>query len=375
VANSHYEVIVLGGGTMGSAAGWALGRRGIRALVLEQFEHVHRLGSHGGQTRIFRHAYSEGAAYVPLMLRADDLWVELEQEVGLAFVHRTGILEMDAPGGDHARHARASAETHDLPYEWLNSNEIMRRWPAFRLPEGWEGGFSDRAGFLEVEPALRSMATSARRSGVEIREHTPVEGWGATSTGVWMDTAAGRVTADRLIITAGAWSSEALAGLNVPLTVVRKIVFWLDVGDPAPFRLGRLPVFAAATVESEIYGFPIFGRPGVKVANHLGGEPTTPETVDRTAHPGEAQDVLEWTPRFLPGLRDDVLDAVVCLYTRTPDEHFIIDRHPEMPNVTFAAGFSGHGFKFAPAIGEHLADLSSNPETQPHDLFRIDRFG
>ena len=171
MSSSSERVIVLGGGTMGTAAAWALAKQGAGVTVFEQFEHVHALGSHGGQTRIFRHAYSEGAAYVPLMLRADELWCEVQEEIGVPIVHRVGILEMDGPNGSHARSARAAGIEHGVNYEWLDAKEIHRRWPAFSPPSDWEGGFSDRAGFLEVEPGLTGMRLLSETA----RSHLPCQ--------------------------------------------------------------------------------------------------------------------------------------------------------------------------------------------------------
>jgi len=375
VTASNYDVLVLGGGTMGTATAWALAKRGIKALVLEQFSHVHTLGSHGGHTRIFRHAYSEGAGYVPLMQRADQLWCELGEELGLDIVHRVGILEMDSPGTHHSHNARDAAMKHGIPYEWLNAEEIRYRWPVFHPPDGWEGGFSDRAGFLVVEPALRGMAVLAGRNGVEILKHSPVISWSVDGSAVRVQTPEQTFAGDRLIITGGSWSSSVLSELQLPLSVVRKVIFWLDVAEPAQFRPDVFPVFAADTGASEIYGFPVFGLPGMKVANHLGGEPANPDTVERRADPSEAQDILDCTNYLLPGVSDRVVSSAVCLYTRTPDEHFIIDRHPLHSRVTIAAGFSGHGFKFATVVGEHLADLALDENARPYDHFRIDRFG
>lgn len=373
MSTASAKVIVLGGGTMGTAAAWALEKQGADVIVFEQFDHIHTLGSHGGQTRIFRHAYSEGAAYVPLMLRADDLWCEVEAELGIPIVHRVGILEMDGPLGSHARNARAAGMEHGIDYEWLDADEIHRRWPAFSPPPDWQGGYSDRAGFLEVEPGLAGMRLLAERLGARFVVQDPVLDWTADGDGVSVRTANETYRADRLVITGGAWNGGVLKSLELPLQVVRKVLFWLDVEAPDLFREDRFPVFAAADGATEIYGFPLFGKPGLKVADHHGGENTTPETLDRSVAPSESTPVATGARAVLPTVTDRVVSSAVCMYTRTPDEHFIIDRHPDHPKVVFGAGFSGHGFKFAPRIGELLSDLALT-EAEPMPLFAMNRF-
>lgn len=374
---THYSTIVLGGGTMGTSAAWELAKRGEKALVLEQFSHVHTLGSHSGQTRVIRHAYSEDPDYVPFVLRADELWVELEAASDETFFHRTGVLEL-APTEDHghAQRARESAAIHGIDFEWIDAREIRRRWPQFKVGDGWEAGFGARAGFLEIEPSLRAMGRLARESGVEIDENEPVVDWGASDSSVWVKTAAQTYAADRLIITAGAWSSRALRELGLPLQVVRKTLWWLEMRDPERFAPGRLPVFMADHEGMGLYGFPIYGQPGLKIANHLGGEPTSPDVAERTTRPDEEREIVAGA-QWLFGsdqVTGNVLTSAVCLYTNTPDGHFIIDRHPGHPNVAIGAGFSGHGFKFTPAVGEHLVDLLFNPDAKPYPILSLARF-
>lgn len=373
---AHYSVIVVGGGTMGTAAAWELGKRGERALVLEQFGHVHAKGAHTGQTRVIRHAYAEGADYIPFVLHADDLWMDLEAEAGVTVFHRVGAIELSTSlGSDHAQRARASAAKHNLPFEWLDADEIRRRWPQFQVGDDWEAGFGARSGFLEIEPALKAMAMSARQNGIAIHEHEPALSWGSSGTTTWVETAAGRYTADRLIVTAGAWATRVLADLGLPITVLRKTLFWLDVKEPARFDPKRFPVFIADRPGLEFYGFPIYGQPGLKVANHAGGEPTTPETVDRTVRPEEDAETLD-AAAWLFGAGNftgRILSSAVCLYAKTPDQDFIVDRHPLHDNVVIGAGFSGHGFKFTPAVGELLVKMAlDGVETLP--LFRLERF-
>ena len=371
----HYDVIVLGGGTMGTAAAWELGKRGVRTLVLEQFRQVHSLGSHGGKTRVIRHAYAESPEYVPLVQRADDLWLELERETGEKILHRTGGLELAAPGYGHARAARASAELHGLPHEWLAPAEANRRWDALAIPDDWDVFYSPQVGFLLTEPALHGLAQAARRLGVEIRDEEPVRDWGATAGGAWARTDNGTYHGDRLLITAGAWTSRLLADLGLPLTVLRKVLWWLAVEEPARFSLGRFPVFITDSPHGEIYGFPIHDHPGLKIANHAGGMPTTPEIVERRVRDNEKADVVALASRIFRGVTDRVLESSVCLYTMSPDTDFVVDRHPTWHHVVVGAGFSGHGFKFATAIGEHLAALALDSGTHPYPRFALARFG
>ena len=371
---SAYEVAIIGGGTMGTAAAWALAKRGVKSLVFEQFQHVHDQGSHGGETRIIRHAYAESPEYVPLVLDADRLWQELEAVSGERILIRSGSLEFAAPGYSHARDARTSAEEHGLPYEWLTPLEVSARWPAFQAPAGWEALYSPGGGFLLTEPALRCMGAAATDLGATILANIPAIAWGSEPDGVWVEAGDARYEADALIVTAGAWATRMLADLGLPIQVRRKTLWWQGVTEPALFAPERCPVFISESRFGEIYGFPIYGTPGLKIANHAGGEPVAPETVDRTTKPGENLDCLQLAEELIPAVTPTVVKSAVCLYALTPDTDFIIDRHPADRRVAFAAGFSGHGFKFAPAIGELLADLVMRAEAAPIPRVRLSRF-
>jgi len=372
---NRFDVIIIGGGTMGTAAAWALGRRGQRALVLEQFQHVHSYGSHSGETRIIRHAYAESPEYVPLVQRADHLWQELEAESGERVLIRSGGLELAAPGYSHARDAQRAADMHGLEYEWLTPDEANQRWDAFRIPEGWDVLYSPDSGFLLTEPALKLMGGAAERLGARVVDHTPVTSWGATPEGVWACTTQERFEASSLIVTAGAWSGTMLQQLGLPIEIRRKTLWWQQVDDPERYRPDHFPVFITDSVAGSIYGFPIYGTPGLKIANHAGGEPVDPNEVDRTAKEGENHDCLALAAALLPGVRSPVVKSAVCLYSVTPDADFVIDRIPWAANVAVGAGFSGHGFKFAPAIGELLAELILTPAAEPLPRLALSRFG
>ncbi len=372
-AHPHVDAIVLGGGTMGSATAWELGKRGRSAIVFEQFHHVHDLGAHSGDTRVFRHAYWESPDYVPLVRRADDLWMDLEAESGQRILERCGILEMSAHGLDGPQASIECAVAWDIPHEVLAPAEVRARWPMVNIPDDWTVMYSPVAGFLRTVPALRAMMAGATANGVTLRAHEPVRDWGATDQGVWVDTAEGRFTADRLYITAGPWVATTLARLGMPLHVLRKTLFWLGVDDAAAFDPARFPVWAAQTAAGGFYGFPVIDEFGLKCADHQGGDPTTPGTIDRTATAEEAAYIVDEVTRLFPGVNGRVQRAAVCMYAMTPDAHFIVDRMPGQPNVIIGGGFSGHGFKFAPAVGEALVELGENPAARPMPILAIDR--
>jgi monomeric sarcosine oxidase len=371
---SDYAAIVLGGGTMGIACAWELARRGKRALVLEQFDFVHDRGAHSGQTRIFRHAYAEGAEYVPLVMRADELWQQLEAQSGTRLLYRVGGLEMASPGHLHTRRAKESAVEHHIDFQSLTPAEVRRTWPMIHIPDEWEAGFGPGAGFLDVDAALHAMLNCARRSGVDFKAYTPAGSWGASAEGVWVKTAERRYDGDALIVTAGAWAGRILQQLNLPLTIQRKVQWWFQVSNPAVYAPERFPIFITDSKHGEIYGFPVYLSPGIKIANHSGGDPTDPDRVNRRVSDDEKSDVMSLASWFLEGVSSNVVQSVVCLYARTPDGQFIVDRHPEWPNVIIGCGFSGHGFKFTPALGEHMVSLALDTDEQPRALFRLNRF-
>ena len=371
------DVIVIGGGTMGTAAGWALARQGVRVVVLEQFQHVHSYGSHGGKTRIFRHAYAEGPRYVPWAIEADAKWSALQERSGDRFMHRIGCIDISAPGYNRARDARASAEQYGIASEWLTGADVNERWPIWQLPEDREVCFGPEAGFLDVQIALKSLAGELTAAGGVLRDQSPVLSWSASDSGVQVETATDTYVAEKLILTAGAWSIHLLAQLGIPLEVRRKPVLWFEV-DAAHQSLAepeQMPVFISDDEHGEFYGIPHHDVPGVKVGMHSGGDVVDPNTIDREVGSKDIEpDIFPFILRNLRGFTGNVLDTSVCMYTMTPDEDFVIDRHPEFDRVVFATGFSGHGFKFTPVIGEYLAALVTSPSEPLIPAFSTARF-
>ena len=391
-----YDVIVIGVGTMGSAACCHLARRGADVLGLEQHALVHDLGSHHGHARMIRQAYFEHPDYVPLLQRAYQNWDELEAETGQRSLYRTGGLYMGKPDGTIVSGSLHAAELHNLPHEILDHATLRERFPAFRIADTMVGFYEPDAGYLVPETAVTSHIQLARKHGADIREHQTVEGWTAGTSNTGTDEILVRTThtthrARHLVITAGAWTSELLdnlpssAGKNFDLTVTRQLQAWFAPPRPEAFRNdpGNFPCWF---IESEApfghYGFPVppaakVNAPSaIKVAIHKPGNPTSPQTVDRTASASEIEDLAGFLKRHLPHADGPLVDSSVCLYTNSQDGHFILDRHPAHSQVTIACGFSGHGFKFASVIGEALADLALNGHSDlPVDFLRTQHRG
>jgi sarcosine oxidase len=370
-----FDAIILGVGAMGSATAFELARRGRRVLALEQFVPGHDRGSSHGHTRVIRKAYYEHPDYVPLLHRAYERWYDLEQLCGQHLLTECGVLSIGPPHGELVAGVRRAATEHHLPIEDLDANELRRRFSVFRFSAENEAVLEPAGGFLAVEECVRAYAAEARRLGADVRSDEPALEWNAESDGVHVRTSRGDYVADRLIITAGAWAGQVLAGLGLPLKVLRKPLLWFGTSDDRLFRRDRFPIYLAETPAGFYYGFPVIDANGHKAARHDGGEQVAdPAQVNRTVTADDEADVRSFLRSHLTSLDGSLRTSRVCLYTVTPDQHFVIDRHPEFPQVALAAGFSGHGFKFASVVGEILADLAEKGQTDwPIAMFRADR--
>jgi sarcosine oxidase len=353
-----YDAVVIGVGTMGAAACDALARRGARVLGLEQFDIPHGQGSHHGQSRMFRMSYYEHPDYVPLLKRAFEMWQELERRAGVKLFHVTGGVYLGAEGGELVSGSLESARRHGLAHEALERRAVEGRWPQFRVREGWAGFFEPTAGFVVPELAVGTMAAQALAAGAEVRGREAVRGWERRGE-VWeVRTDAATYAGRRLIVTCGAWTSRMVRELGVELVVTRQVLGWVAPARVGEFALGRFPCWAAECEGGVHYGFPVLPwHPGLKMARHARGARTEPEAINRRITAADEADFRG----ALAHLRDadgPTLSALTCLYTNSPDSHFVIDRHPREDGVVLACGFSGHGFKFAPVIGEVLAELA-----------------
>ena len=372
----HFDVIVVGVGGMGSATTYHLARRGARVLGLEQFGIPHELGSSHGQTRIIRQAYYEDPSYVPLLLRAYELWQELETAADEQLLFITGILNIGAPGTFNFEGAWRSAQDHDLPHEVLSADEVNRRYPACHLPEEMRALYEPLGGFLPPERCIVAHVEQAMAAGAEVHGHEAVTDWRPDGDGVRVTTTRDTYSAGRLVLTAGAWVGRMLADLQLPLQVERQVLGWFQPQQPELFQVGRLPVLGLVGDEGYAYGTPVYGVPGFKIGKyHHRSEVVDPNTVNRTFDAEDEELLRVFLRRYFPLADGPLMQLKVCMFTNTPDEHFILDRHPEWPQVCVASACSGHGFKMTSVVGEIMADLALDGETKHDiDLFRLARF-
>ena len=365
-----FDVVVIGLGAMGSAALYQLAKRGVRVAGIERFEPGHDRGSSHGLTRIIRLGYFEHPSYVPLVRHAYALWRDLEAASGEKLLTVTGIAEIGSPDSVLVRGTLASSRQHGLPHEVLDASDLMRRYPQFRIPADFIGVVQPDGGFLEPEKAIRAQLALARAAGAQIRTGEKVLGVEPTSGGVRVTTDGGTIEAGTAILAAGAFASSLLPKGALPLHVTRQALIWFEPRTPALFAPDRFPVFMIESAGGIHYGFPVHDG-AMKVAlHHHERETVDPETYDRAVSPHDEALIRSGLSAYIPAANGARVAAKTCLYTMTPDEDFVIGPLPGSPRIIVASPCSGHGFKFAPAIGEILADLAITGETA-HDIGRF----
>ena len=373
---AHPRIAVIGLGATGSAALCQLALRGIRAVGIERFETGHAWGSSHGPTRIIRLAHFENASYGPMMRRAYALWRDLERRAGANLIVTTGIAEIGTPEGEIVGGTIAGASRFDLAHEVLDAKSLMRRYPAFRIPENFVAVVQPDGGYIEAAAAIAASIRVAAAAGAVIRCGERVIAIEPRRTGVCITTDREKIEADGAIVAAGPWLPKMLPHLNLPLAVTRQVVGWFAPADPAPFAPDRFPVFILETRHGVHYGLPYYGRSGVKVAkHHHHNESVDSDTVTRQVTASDEAAIRPPLADHLPDANGPLLAAQTCLYTMTPDGTFIIDRMPGFPHVIIASPCCGHGFKFSPVVGEIVADLATQGTT-PHDIgqFHLRRF-
>ena len=374
--SQEFDCIVIGVGGMGSSTLYNLAKRGRRVLGLEQFDIPHAEGSSHGVNRIIRLAYYEHPSYVPLLRRAYELWSEIESVTGEQLLYKTGSIDTAPSGHEVFEGSLESCLLHDIPHRVLNHAQINEQFPGYQLPPGHMGLLQEDGGFVLSERSIVAYANAAMSAGAEIHAREVVTGWESDQGGVRVFTDRSEYTAERLVITAGAWTSGMIPILDELAVPERQVLAWLQPLDGSLYAPEVFPVFNAYFDEGRYYGFPVFGIPGFKVGryHHL-EEVIDPDSKIKTVT-GEDEAVLRSAvERYFPKANGTTMTLKTCMFTNTPDEHFIVDLLPGNTQVAVAAGFSGHGFKFASVIGEILADLAITGETEHNiDLLKIDRF-
>ena len=377
MVTERYDVVVAGAGGMGSAALYHLARRGVRVCAVERFGIAHDRGSSHGDTRIIRKAYMEHPDYVPLLHRAYALWEELAAEEAGELLAQVGLLVAGDPNAEAMQGQAACYQAHDLPHESLDAATIAVRYPSLALPAEWSGFYDPLGGFLRVEEGVRRHVALAQKHGAQLYAGEAMLSWRREGEGVVVETERRRLLATRLVLTAGAWAVPELCRLGVAAQVVRKVQLWYQGRGVEQYARGAFPCFFIADGAHYFYGFPAEVPWGLKVAEHnVSHDPVAdPLQLNRALTADDQRAVLDFLARFFPALQPALSKYAACMYSLTPDKHFVLDVHPECPAVVLGAGFSGHGFKFAPVVGEILAELALEGDTKhPIEFLRLSRF-
>lgn len=378
--NSSFDVIVIGVGSMGSAACYCLAKRGYKVLGIEQFDITHEFGSHAGQSRIIRKAYFEHPDYVPLLERAYQNWKEIEQHTGQQLYYKTGLLYAGNSTNEIIKGVKLAASLYDIELDNINDNFYFQ----FNFPKNFEILFEPDAGFVTPERSIRLYTNEAKRWGATVNANEKVIEWKKDGDSVVVKTDKNIYRCNKLVITAGAWSGKMIPGFSGKIKVTRQFVAWIKTKNDAQFGLNNFPCWMIGDDDKHgcYYGFPLldperFGEPaGLKLAHHFPSQTTDPDNVNRETTKEDIDNLKYCLDKYLPGTFDSVLHTKICLYGNSPDENFIIDKLPGYEeNVFIACGFSGHGFKFVSVVGEILADLAIQGRTNlPIEFLSARRF-
>lgn len=364
----HFDVIVLGTGGIGSAAVCALASRGARVLGIDLFPPGHQRGSSHGQTRAIRQAYFEHPNYVPLTMAAYDLWHALEQKTEQTLLTQTGLLQAGPPDGHVVRGVLDAAAQHHLAIDRLDPLEANDRFAPLRFSEDHRVLFERHAGYLRVEECVKAHLAAAESAGAMLVVGQRIVDWTSDERGIRVVLESQDYRSQKLIITLGAGSRE-LWKLPLPITVLKKHQYWFQETAAVDDRLSRIPIFLVETSNDVFYGFPRVDELGLKVARHTGGNVVRENPFIQIVPADEREEkedlalVTSWVADFMPNQNLALRHHSACWYSMTTDGHFFVGRHPEYRNVFLAAGLSGHGFKFAPVLGQALADLALDGDT------------
>jgi sarcosine oxidase len=369
------DVAIIGLGAMGSSVAYRLSQRGKSVVGFDLATPPHALGSTHGESRIIREAYFEHPLYVPIVQKSYECWNELQEATGERLLLGTGGLLLGPGDGSLIAGTRLSADRHKLDYDILSAKEIRKHYPILQPTDATVGLWEPRAGILLPEKCVEVHLALAERAGAELHLNEPVTEWRPDGDGVRVKTDNGEYRASQLVLTPGAWLAQFVPELALALSVERQVLYWFDpIENREQFDLQSLPIFAWEYASEQLfYGFPNLGE-GVKVALHHHGQTTDIESINREVGHEETEVMRMIVAAVIPALAGPLLKAEVCMYTNTPDEHFVIDFHPDLPQVLIASACSGHGFKFAAVVGEIVSDLLIKGQSE-FDLspFRVSR--
>lgn len=375
--SGNYEVIIVGAGSMGMAAGYYLAKQGVKTLLIDAFDPPHENGSHSGDTRLIRHACGEGYEYMPLALRAQELWNELQNETHERIFSKTGVVTFGPKESLFVQTAVTGGEKYGLNIENLTAEEVNTKWPGVFLPSDQEASYEPDAGVLYSGNCIRTFRRLALENGAVLKINSPVLNIDIHDTSVKVDTIDETFTADKLIISGGAWNKKILddMGLNIRIQPSRQTIAWFD-SDDTLYKADGFPGFFADLPSGVFYGFPSIDGAGLKVGRYDNGDDIDPAYYNKAfgSYEKDEKDIRSFLSEYMPKANNNINVGKTCMFTNTPDENFIIDTHPEHKHVALAAGFSGHGYKFSSAVGEVLAELVTKGETkQDISLFKVTR--
>ncbi|MCM3653809.1 N-methyl-L-tryptophan oxidase [Metabacillus litoralis] len=361
----HFDVIIVGAGSIGMAAGYYLAKNNVKTLLIDAFDPPHVYGSHHGDTRIIRYAYGEGREYVPLALRSQELWYELEQQVNEKLFEQTGVLCFGPVGSKFVDETIASAKEFSLPFEVLSGKDIKAKWRGIEIPDDYLGCYEPTSGVLYSEEIVRAYRKLALDSGATLLTNTPVTNIEMKEDGAIVSAKDQVFSTDKLVVCAGAWSGKLLSELNLPLKPTRQTVAWFKA-DEDLYQSSVFPAFFVDVPEGKYYGFPSIEGAGVKLGRFDDDQPINPDDprLEFGSFDFDEGDVRHFLKAYMLESAGKLNRGKACLFTRTPDGHFLIDQYPGHPHVMIAAGFSGHGFKFASGIGEVLCQMTMNGEAK-----------
>lgn len=373
-----YDVVIIGGGSMGTAAAYYRAKEGAKVLVLDKYNIPNTMGSHHGMTRMLRLNYGNGSNYVPIAKEALDLWHELEDICGRRLFKQTGCISVGPPESEFVKTSIESAVANQIPYEFMDAASLMEKWPGLKIPDHYIACFDPSAGYLFSEDCLTAYKEAAVSLGADVHENEGVISIEKNKDGtLTVLTAQGMYQAKKIIVTAGPWLKKLMPDIDLNIQTMRKTISWFEPKTEKMYD-ADFPCFTFDTeTDGHYYGFPDFLNHGVKLGRMDNNIPCDPDTVNRTygTYPEDENDVRSFLSKYLPEAEGKLLDGKVCMFSNTPDDDFIIDVHPKHPNIVFAGGFSGHGFKFASVIGSILSELSEHgTTTRDIDFLRLNRF-